>query len=155
MAHEIGVRSWRHLGPVRILARSGPAADPGSLDPSEAPERLCYLFNREGAFPAAPCFHSECEVVSRCLGRRENQRTMGAPLVTASHPGSTCRRYGDVIVSVHVIKALQRLQLSAVGAKSQGPPDPSHQTFVEGFLPCFPCEDFYPFEAGPYALRQG
>jgi hypothetical protein len=39
----------RHdLGLARMLMESGPARDPGSLDPSEAPERLCDLFNREG-----------------------------------------------------------------------------------------------------------
>jgi hypothetical protein len=30
--------------------------DRGSLDLSEAPERLCDLFNHEGAILTAPCF---------------------------------------------------------------------------------------------------
>jgi hypothetical protein len=56
------VRSRRGLGLARMLVGSGPARDPGSLDPSEAPERLCDLFNHEGASFVALCFSPEREV---------------------------------------------------------------------------------------------
>jgi hypothetical protein len=53
------VWSTRGLRPSGVLAGSGPTGDPGSLDLSEAPERLCNLFNREGAILTIPCFCSE------------------------------------------------------------------------------------------------
>jgi hypothetical protein len=42
-----------------MRVESGPAGDPASLDPSEAPERLCDLFNHEGASFIALCPSSE------------------------------------------------------------------------------------------------
>jgi hypothetical protein len=49
----------RGLRLSRVPAGSGPARDLGSLDPSEAPERLYNLFNHEGANLTSPCFCSE------------------------------------------------------------------------------------------------
>jgi hypothetical protein len=40
----------------RVPVGNGPAGDPGSLDPSEAPKHLCDLFNHEGAILTALCF---------------------------------------------------------------------------------------------------
>jgi hypothetical protein len=41
---------------VEMPAEGGSFGDPGSLDPSKAPERLYDLFNREGAFSRRAMF---------------------------------------------------------------------------------------------------
>jgi hypothetical protein len=56
---RVVVLSMRGLRLSRVPAGTAPAGDPGSLDLSEAPERLCDLFNHEGAILTMPCFCSE------------------------------------------------------------------------------------------------
>jgi hypothetical protein len=112
------VASYRRvLVPGAVLdwsTRSEPAGDLGSLDPSEAPEWLHDLFNHEGAI--SRCAVPLPGVRSRIVLSKSQEGTScdGFPFVTVSQSG--------LPLSVCVMKALQRVQLFALGAESRGLP---------------------------------
>jgi hypothetical protein len=83
--------------------RGESARDPGSLDPSEAPERLYDLFNHEGAIS---CYAVPSPGVRNHIALSHLQRDAefrGSPLVTTSQLG--------LPRSVRVISVPQQRQL--------------------------------------------